>query len=661
MYDRVKLYLIKPSKYDDEGYVIRYWKGVLPSNTLACLSGLTEDVKERKALGPNIKWDVRCLDETVQRIKVDQIARSCKGRNTKAIICLVGVQSNQFPRAYDLATAFRRHGLTVMIGGFHVSGIIATLPNLSPELERLVAMGVNLVAGEVEGRWETILRDAMNDQLKPVYNFISQPPDLSIAPFPRFPKNLINRYAVKYFATLDCGRGCPFQCTFCTVINVQGRQMRYRAVDCIMNMIRENYRTDHIKNYFFTDDNFCRNKNWEAILDGLINLREKENIKVEFMVQVDTRSHEIPNFIEKAKRAGCLQAFIGIESINAQNLLAAGKRQNKIDEFKGLIKAYHEVGITTHLAYIIGFPFDTEKSVKLDIKHLQEFGAQQASFFMLTPLPGSQDYCDFLKDHRFCDADLNNFDSFHETFAHKNMKRGTWAKTYEYAWQTFYGYENTKKILREASAAQYWGVFMNFLWYKNAVQVEKGHPMLHGFLRLKSRYERRFDYPMESRFEFFKRRVREVWDTIQGCIKLTFEMEEIWLATRKRSQVEEKFIVELEGFKKRFKEWRELKISELQALYKKTIEKHAATIKHRNPIKLVPSRLELFMKKLNIFSDKLTSSRKPMNRFWREVRIKMKRGQIHRIHYPKIIIVAVREISLFGRFLLAILKRALFQ
>ena len=151
---RLRLYLIKPSKYDDDGYVIRHWKGVLPSNSLACLYGLSEDVRKRRVLGPDLQWEIELIDETVERVDVEKIVRSGRGKETKTVICLVGVQSNQFPRAQDLALGFRQAGLDVLIGGFHVSGILATLSDLSPEIKSLRNQGVTLVAGEVEGRWE---------------------------------------------------------------------------------------------------------------------------------------------------------------------------------------------------------------------------------------------------------------------------------------------------------------------------------------------------------------------------------------------------------------------------------------------------------------------------------------------------------------------------
>ena len=118
---------------------------------------------------------------------------------------------------------------------------------------------------------------------------------------------------------------------------------------------------------FVTDDNFARNKNWEPIFDRIIELRENEGMKVTFMIQVDTLCHKIPNFVEKAARAGCKQVFIGLENINPVNLKVAKKRQNRITEYRKMLQAWRNVGIITYCGYILGFPDDTPESIERDI------------------------------------------------------------------------------------------------------------------------------------------------------------------------------------------------------------------------------------------------------------------------------------------------------
>ena len=128
---------------------------------------------------------------------------------------------------------------------------------------------------------------------------------------------------------MDLGRGCPYQCSFCTIINVQGRKSRFRSPDDLEKIIRDNY-AQRIRRFFITDDNFARNRDWGLLFDRLIELRTGDCPKIGFTIQVDTLCHKIPNFIEKAARAGVRRVFIGLENINPDNLIAAKKRRNNI-------------------------------------------------------------------------------------------------------------------------------------------------------------------------------------------------------------------------------------------------------------------------------------------------------------------------------------------
>ncbi|HSW38702.1 MAG TPA: radical SAM protein, partial [Acidobacteriota bacterium] len=261
----LRVVIIKPSKYDDDGYVIRHFRGVLPSNTLACLSSLTRDVAHRKLLGDDIDVTVELFDDTVQKIPVDRIIRSNRPPHQKSIIVLAGVQSNQFPRAADLARRFRAGGLQVLIGGFHVSGMLAMLPEISPEIQELLDCGVSVVKGEVEETWGEILRDALADRLQPLYDFMDCKPDLYTRPIPVMDENYLKKFAVSNFGTIDTSRGCPFNCSFCSIINVQGRKMRIRSPKLLIDTLRENYHRSRLFFYFFTDDNFARNSEWREI------------------------------------------------------------------------------------------------------------------------------------------------------------------------------------------------------------------------------------------------------------------------------------------------------------------------------------------------------------------------------------------------------------
>jgi len=638
----VHLYLIKPSQYDDDGYVVRHWRGVLPSNTLACLAGLTQDLIDRKALGASTQIKMHLVDEAVERVPVRRICRSQRVPHTKTIVCLVGVQTNQFPRATDLALQFGQAGLTVMMGGFHVSGYLALRPDLPAEIQELISAGVTIVKGEVEETWGDLLRDAITGKLKPLYDFLSNKPDLFDKPVPLISKRYLRRFVARNFGTLDCGRGCPFDCSFCTVINVQGRKMRFRSAERIAAAVRRNFQVHGVTFYFFTDDNFARNRNWEAIFDALSCLREIENIPVEFMMQVDTLSWRIPNFVEKAARAGCQTVFIGVESLNPENLKAAGKRQNRVDEYHSLIEAYRRLNISTHVAYIIGFPCDTPDSVRQDITCLiEQVRPDHASFFMLTPLPGSYDHLRMLRLREWMHPDFNLYDSHHEVTVHPHMKNGLWKENYVEAWRRFYSLENMKAVLRRSASRAYWNNLLRFLWYRNSMETEGRHPMMCGFVRLKARRDRRPGYPLPTRWQYMKVRARELRAQLAASIRVLLEMQEVWLQTRHPSAAEQFVAEELHRIQMAARGRLRLADEQLAHLRAKV----------RFPALHVPSKIQLLWAKwYPLLAPSRVYTRADLDCFWRATWQHWKQRQWFRIQPHRVAFNMFRDAQLLLMF-----------
>jgi radical SAM superfamily enzyme YgiQ (UPF0313 family) len=537
---RLTIVLVRPTRYDEEGYVVRHWRGTLPSNTLSCLNGLTRDAVASGALG-SLDVDIRTFDEAVDRVDPARLGRKLRRRGTKVLVALVGVQTNQFPRAQDLARQFKAQGFDVMIGGFHVSGSVAMAPGhaIPSECQEMIDAGVTLVLGEVEDRWTGLLQDAAAGRLRPLYDFLNDLPDLSTKPLPKVSMRLQHKFAVRGYGTIDAGRGCPFNCSFCTIINVQGHGMRSRGAEQIVSHIRAHYhrtRTKGISHYFFTDDNFSRNPRWEAIFDGLIALRREEGISIDFMMQVDTAATRLPRFVEKAAEAGCVQVFIGMESLREDNLKAAEKRQNRVAYYRESIAHWHENGVLCHVGFIIGFPFDTYDRIMEDVRTLSEdLLVDQASFFVLTPLPGSRDHRAAVDAGTPMDPDYNNFDSFRTTTPHPRMSSEEWMAAYQDAWKHFYSFDHMRTALLRQNPHTYWGMFKCFMWYR-ASMVEGTHPMVTGFFRLKDRRTRRPGFPIEGRWQFFRRRARETVHITRAYARLLLEMHELWLATRIRRE-----------------------------------------------------------------------------------------------------------------------------
>jgi hypothetical protein len=493
---RFQLVLIKPSHYDDDGYVIRWWRSIIPSNSLAALYSIGEHAAARGALGPDVAIDIEAIDETNTRIDVPGLLRRFRPHGGFGLVALVGVQSNQFPRALDIARPFREAGVAVAIGGFHVSGVISMIDGHALGLETCREMGIAMFAGEVEGRLEQLLQDAATGRLAPVYDFMTDLPSISEAPVPFLPKRYVTRtYGVS--SSFDAGRGCPYQCSFCTIINVQGRKSRHRSADDVERLVRLNW-SHGIHKFFVTDDNFARNKNWEAIFDRLISLRDKDGFPLGLMIQVDTLCHKIPRFIEKAKRAGVTRVFIGLENINPDNLLAVKKRQNKIAEYRKMLLAWKAHGVITLAGYILGFPADTPDSIRRDIAIIQrELPIDILEFFCLTPLPGSEDHQKLWRQCVAMDPDLNKYDVEHVCTAHPNMSQNEWEGIYREAWSLYYSNDHMRTLLRRAAAT---GLPMGSLvrllvTFATTVPIENVHPLQGGLVRLKHPSERRPGLP----------------------------------------------------------------------------------------------------------------------------------------------------------------------
>jgi tRNA A37 methylthiotransferase MiaB len=502
---RFQLVLIKPSHYDADGYVVQWLRSTMPSNSLAAVYSLARGAADGQVLGPDLPIDVTAIDETNTRVRPHHIAKRIARNGGLGLVGLIGVQSNEFPRALDIARPLRAAGAQVMIGGFHVSGCLAMLSEIQADIKIAQALGISIFAGEAEEGFDEVLQDASRCELRPIYNHMKVLPSIGDVPSPPFlPVDFVNR-TVGNVTSFDAGRGCPFQCSFCTIINVQGRKSRYRSPDSIEQILRMNW-AQGVKRFFITDDNFARNKDWEAIYERIIKLREEDGMDVRFMIQVDTLCHKIPNFIEKSRRAGVTRVFIGLENINPANLIAAKKRQNKITEYRKMLLEWKRVGIMTFAGYILGFPNDTPESIRHDLKIIKkELPLDALEFFVLTPLPGSEDHKILFEKDVWMDPDMNKYELEHVVTDHAKMTKKQWQAAYRSAWDIFYTDEHLETIMRRAAAT---GINLRSLmrvlmWFSSAMEIEELHPLQWGIFRVKYRKDRRPSFPIESPLSFY--------------------------------------------------------------------------------------------------------------------------------------------------------------
>jgi radical SAM superfamily enzyme YgiQ (UPF0313 family) len=468
--------------------------------------GLALDAAERQVLGPDVAIDIDVIDESNTRVNIPKLIRRFRKHGNFGLFGLIGVQSNQYPRALDIARPIRAAGIPVAMGGFHVSGCLSMLDGSAIDLQLCRDLQISMFAGEAEGRFDAVLRDAAEGTLKPLYNYMNDLPSIGGTPIPFLPREFVKRTAGTN-TSFDAGRGCPFQCSFCTIINVQGRKSRFRTPDDIEKIVRDNW-AQNITRFFITDDNFARNKDWEAIFDRLTKLREVDKIPLGIMIQVDTMCHKIDGFIEKAKKAGVTRVFLGLENINPDNLAAAKKKQNKITEYRKMLLAWKAQGIFIYAGYILGFPGDTPESIRRDIEIIQrELPLDLLEFNILTPLPGSEDHKILWNKKVEMDADLNKYDLEHVVTDHPKMTREALQAVYQEAWGRYYTPEHIETLLKRAVVTNVpiMSLAKVLIQFSTMMQLEKVHPLQSGLLRMKHPSERRSGLPRENALSFYFR------------------------------------------------------------------------------------------------------------------------------------------------------------
>jgi pyruvate-formate lyase-activating enzyme len=476
---------------------------LVTSNSLASVAGLVRDALGRGVLADIGEVRVTAFDEI--NSKVDVLAIIAAARRRKALVFLVGVQTNQFPRTMDIARPLRAAGIPVCIGGFHVSGCLSMLKTLPPDLVEAQDLGISFFAGEAEERRiDEVLRDGFSGQLKPIYNHLAKAPNLSGEPVPLLQSEEFACNITK-MSSFDLGRGCPFECSFCTIINVQGRKSRFRTPDDLETIVRENAKQG-IRRFFLTDDNFARNKHWEILVDRLIELK-KQGLSVYLHIQVDTMAYKIPRFIDKVVNAGAAQIFIGLENINSDNLEASKKRQNRIEDYKEMVLEWKKYHVIVTCGYIIGFPNNTKEAILRDVDTIKrELAIDNLYVNYLTPLPGSEDHKKLYETGVWMDPDMNKYTLTHRVTHHPRMSDADWDEAYREFHARYFSFAHMETVLRRMVALKnnlHRATINRLLSYREAVMAEGVSMLESGYVRVRRRDQRRSGLPRENPLVFY--------------------------------------------------------------------------------------------------------------------------------------------------------------
>jgi radical SAM superfamily enzyme YgiQ (UPF0313 family) len=301
--DKPKLLLIHPAQDKDRFGSRRRRKSSIPKLNLPILAAYADE-----------SFDVLIIDESIEDIDFD----------IKADLVGITIMTQLSLRGYEIADKFRKRGAKVVMGGFH--------PYFFPEEAEQHADA--LVIGEAESVWERLLEDFMSGNIKKRYQSDS-PHNLAGLPVPRL--DLIKREAYSFKNIVETARGCPHKCAYCAVTQYWGHKFRFRPVSEVSDEIRSLPPGDIV----FVDDNIVgAPKRAKELFRALIPLKRR------WLAQADIKIARDPELLDLAAKSGCKWLFIGIESLNENNLNDVGKSSvNIVKNYKQSLALIKVAGI----------------------------------------------------------------------------------------------------------------------------------------------------------------------------------------------------------------------------------------------------------------------------------------------------------------------------
>jgi radical SAM superfamily enzyme YgiQ (UPF0313 family) len=359
-------------------------------------------------------FDVRIIDETVEDIDF----------NIKADLVAITVVTQLAHRAYEIAQEFRRRGVKIVMGGFHVY----FFPDEAAE------HADSLVIGEAEGVWEQLLLDFLAGKMKRRYQR-DTPHSLVGLRKPRI--DLVKREAYYTPNVIETARGCPHRCAFCAVTLFWGHRHRFRPVPEVINEIRSMPPGAIV----FVDDNIIGSPSRaKELFKAMIPLKRK------WSSQADMRLAKDPELLELCAKSGCQWLLMGIESINTQNLEDVGKtRVNRVGEYEESIRTIQAAGINVLGSFIFGLDHDDKTVFDNTVQFCVDNRMSGANFYIFIPLPFTRLFDKMEKEGRILHHDWSRYDGNHVVFRPMLMTPNELLEGYIYAYRSLYSIRSILK------------------------------------------------------------------------------------------------------------------------------------------------------------------------------------------------------------------------
>jgi radical SAM superfamily enzyme YgiQ (UPF0313 family) len=310
------------------------------------------------------EWKVTIIDENVDTPDYLKLPRPD----------LVGITAftSQAPRAYEVAAVFRGLGVPVAMGGIH-----ATMRH--EEAAQRVDV---VVTGEAESVWAQVLKDAVHRTLQPLYAGGQE--GMENTPLARHDL-LPTGYQL---GAIQTTRGCPLNCSFCSVSTFNGRTYRHRAVDAVV----AEFRTIREKVVLVVDDNLIGTRlDHIARAKDLFRAMIKARLKKQWICQATINMADDEELLRLARRAGCAGVFIGFESASEAGLIEVHKKYNlqKARDFRKSVRRIQRHNITVAGSFIMGLDVDRPGIGREIADAANRYGVDVLNAMILTPLPGT--------------------------------------------------------------------------------------------------------------------------------------------------------------------------------------------------------------------------------------------------------------------------------
>jgi len=493
---KLRVLILKPSKYGEDGQVERFRRGFMPNATIPHLRSMTPPELDSASI------EVHMIDEYVQTEL--SYLQQLKSTEEPTLLALAGVQSHQFHRSLDLAAYALQQGVEhCVIGGPHP---------MTCDTSMLHGRGVSFALSEAETIWTTILRDALDGQLQPVYGADHRWQEKLDSPVVTPPsRDYMRRYVVPMLGIYPA-RGCPFTCNFCSVILIAGRAIRSQDIETTLASLRLAKQAG-VKAIMFTSDNFNKYGDAPALLQAMID----ERIGLPFFVQCDVQIAKQDALVDLLGRAGCFQMFVGVESFNRKILLAAHKAQNHPRLYGDIVRLCRQAGIISHFSNIIGFPEDTTEGIADHLEELIRLAPDVASFYILTPVPGTQQYDDFRADGRIFETNLDRFDGTRPIWTHDSLSAEQLEDLLFDCYRRFYSAGQLARFCirnRKLAFAHGLALQLGLPFYCKYAAYRRMHPMSGGVGRVSRDGDGQYRELRRKRFGFDR-------VPLPGCLTLT--------------------------------------------------------------------------------------------------------------------------------------------